>query len=123
MALRIRACRERDLVQHVAVDHRDGAGVLDALHRVDEQGSRDAFEREVHVADGQSAHAELAAQVVARRHAGQDVDSAHRIVRDDAAQLLQLVAAENLFRRRGSFAAPPLTLTVSGRFQFQPRSV
>ena len=61
MELRVRSGREPDLVEHVAIDHGNGAGVLDALHGVNEQGSGDALEREIHVANGQAAHAELAA--------------------------------------------------------------
>ena len=100
MALRIRAGREPDFVQHVAVDHRDGAGVLHPLHGVDEQRSRNALEREVHVAYGQAPDAELAAEVVASCDTRQHVNGAHRIVGDDAAQLLKLVAAEQLLRWR-----------------------
>ena len=61
------------------------------------------FEREIHVAHRQAAHAELAAQVVAGGDAGQHMDGAHRIVRDDAAKLLQFVAAKHLLRGRRVF--------------------
>ena len=106
VTLRIRSGRQRDFLEHIAVHHRDRARVLHALHGVHEQRRRDAFEREVHVANGQAAHAELAAKIVAGRNARQHVDSAHRIVGDDAAQLLKLVAAEHLLTAGGSLSAP-----------------
>lgn len=66
------------------------------MHGMDEQRRGDAFEREVHVADRQAADAELTAQVVAGGDARQHMNGAHRIVRDDAAQLLKLVASQHL---------------------------
>ena len=103
VALCIGARRQRNLVQHVAIDHGDGAAVLHALDGVDQKGSRNAFEGEVHVPDGKPPHAELAAQVVAGCDTGEHMNGAHRIVGDDAAQLLKLVAAENLLRRPPGF--------------------
>ncbi len=100
--LGVRARRQRDFLEHVAVDHRDRAAVLDALHGVHEERRRNALEREVHVANGKAADAELAAQVVAGRDPRQHVNGAHRIVGDHAAKLLQLVAAEHLPAAGGS---------------------
>ena len=96
VALRIRSGSQRDFLEHIAVDHGDRARILLGLHGVHEQRGRDAFKGEVHVADWKATHGELAPKVVACRDARQDVNGPHRIIRDDATELLKLVASEHL---------------------------
>ena len=74
-------------------------------------GVGETVDREVHVPEVAAADAELAAEVVARRHARQDLDGAKRVVREDAAQVLQFGAAQGLLhggsRLGGAKRRPP----------------
>jgi hypothetical protein len=104
VALGITAVEERHIVQHVAVDHRDRAGgpaVLDAAHGVQEVRRGEAVHREGQVAEITPADRELAAEVVSGGHAGQDLHGPERIVGEDAAEVLELGAAQHMGRGHG----------------------
>ena len=76
VALRITAVEKRDVLQHVAVDHRDRAGrpaVLDAANRVEEVRRGEAVHGERQVAEVAAADGELAAEVVPGRDTRQDL--------------------------------------------------
>ena len=101
--LHVAAAHERDVLQDVAVDHRDRARarlVLDGADGVQQVGRGEAVERQVHVREIAAADGELAAQVVAGRHAGQDLHGSQRIVGEDAAEVLDIGAPEHLLGRR-----------------------
>src|SRR6185369_11357649 len=63
VALGIRAVEQRDAVENVAVHHRDRPAVLHLLDGMQQEGRRNAVEREVHARERAPAHRELAAEI------------------------------------------------------------
>ena len=103
VALRVRPIQQRDAVEDVAVDHRNRPAILDLLDRVQEERRGHAVDGEPDAAERTAADRELAAEVVAGAHARQHVDRPHRIVRHQAAQVLDVGAAEHQLRRHRAF--------------------
>ncbi len=109
VTLRITAVEERDVLQHVAVDHRDRTGraaVLDAAHRVEQVRRSEPVNGEGQMAEVAPTNRELAAEVVAGGDAGQDLHGAQRVVGEHAAQVEELGAAQHLRGRHGIGGRP-----------------
>ena len=107
--LHVAAAHQRNVLQDVAVDHRHRARarlVLDRANGVQQVRRREAVERQVHVRKVAAANGELAAQVVAGRHARQHLDRPQRIVGKDAAQVLDVGAAQYLLGRGAGIGGP-----------------
>ena len=107
--LQVAAAHERDVLQDVAVDHRDRARarlVLDGADGVQQVRRREAVERQVHVREVAAADGELAAQVVAGGDAGQDLNGSQGIVGEDATEVLDVGAPEHLLGRRARVGRP-----------------
>ena len=88
------------------VDHADGAGLVGALHRVAEKRARHAVDGQSDVREARAAHREFGGEVVGRSHARQHLQRAHRIVQDEATQVLKVGAVQQLLRRDGGFGLP-----------------
>ena len=69
------------------------------LHGVQQERRGDALEREVHLPHAGAADRELAAEIVAGGDRRQHLHGPQRVVREDAAQLLQLASADRLLGR------------------------
>ena len=105
-ALRVAAVVQRHRVEDVAVDHADGPAVLDALHAVAEKPARHAVDGQSDAAEVAAAHRELRVEIVGGGDARQDVHRAHRVVEHQAAQVLQVGAAQHLLGGHGGLALP-----------------
>ena len=107
--LDVPAADERHVLEDVAVDHGDRTRarlVFDRANSMEQVRRREPVEREVHVGEVAAAHRKLAAQIVTRRHARQDLNCPQRIVCEDAAQILDVGAAEHLLGRRSRVGVP-----------------
>ena len=66
--LRIRTRQQRRRIENVAVDERQGTGIVEAAHGVEQERAVDAIESDPDVRGTLCAHGELRLEVVARRH-------------------------------------------------------
>ncbi len=100
---------QRDFLEDIAVDHRNRPAVVHLLNGVQQERRGDAFEREVHLPHAGAADRELAAEIVAGGDRRQHLHRPKRVVRQDAAQLLQLASADRVLgrdRRLSSWDVP-----------------
>ncbi len=96
--LGVAPCQQRDALEDVAVDHRQRAAVLDVADRVHEQRARHAVQRHADVPEIAAANGEIAAEVVAARYARERLHGSHRVVGEQATQVLELGAADDNLR-------------------------
>jgi hypothetical protein len=122
VALRVRPVQQRDPVEDVAVQHRDGAAVLHVLNGVKQERRRHAVEREVHPRERASADRELAAEVVARGHAREHLDCSHRIVGQQVAQVLDVGASQRHLGGYRFFLLPEALAGNGDRFRVGARA-
>ena len=101
--------QQRDFLEDIAVDHRNRSAVVHLLHGVQQERRGDALEREVHLPHAGAADRELAAEIVAGGDRRQHLHGAKRVVRQDAAQLLQLASADRLLGRDRRLATRDVT--------------
>ncbi len=92
--LRITARQERHAAERVAVDHRDGTTVGDAIHRVHQISRGHTVHDHPDIVKRISTDRELAVEVVGGRCSGQRLQRPQRIIEHRTTQVLELATVQ-----------------------------
>ena len=92
--LRIAAGQQSGTAQRLAVDHRDGSAIADAVERVHQVRGWDSVHDKADIAEGVAANGELAVEVVGRRRGRQRLQRSERIIEHGPAQVFEVTTVQ-----------------------------